>query len=53
MGPEFVGTAVVGVILAAAVILIVRKMIRDKKAGKSSCGCGCSSCPNSDFCHKH
>lgn len=54
MGSEFIGTAVVGIILAAAVILIVRKMIKDKKAGKSmSCGCGCGSCPNSEFCHKH
>ena len=30
---------------------IVRKMIRDKKQGKSSCGCGCSACAMKDMCH--
>lgn len=53
MGSGIIGTAVTGILLAAAVILIIRKMIKDKKAGKSvSCGCGCGSCPNSEFCHK-
>ena len=28
---------------------IVRKMIRDKKQGKSSCGC--SACAMKDMCH--
>lgn len=53
MGSGIIGTAVTGILLAAAVILIIRKMIKDKKAGKSvSCGCGCGSCPNSEFCRK-
>ena len=53
MGSGIIGTAVTGILLAAAVILIIRKMIKDKKTGKSvSCGCGCGSCPNSEFCHK-
>ena len=30
---------------------IIRKMIRDKKKGKSSCGCGCSSCAMKEMCH--
>ena len=41
-------------ILALALILfgVIRKMILNKKAGKTSCGCGCSSCPHSASCHK-
>ncbi len=31
-------------VLAAVVGLIVRGMIRDKKAGKSSCGGNCGDC---------
>jgi hypothetical protein len=26
-------------------------MIRDKKAGKSSCGCGCANCAMAGKCH--
>ena len=35
---------VIIVILAFVVGLAVRSMIRNKKAGKSSCGCDCGSC---------
>ena len=38
------GTAAVLAVIAAAVIAAVVKIVRDKKAGKSSCGCDCSSC---------
>lgn len=39
------GTLIVGVILAGAVALIVRKMIKDKKNGKSiQCGGDCGHC---------
>lgn len=31
-------------VLALAVGLAIRGMIRDKKAGKSSCGCDCATC---------
>ncbi len=31
-------------VIAAAVGLIIRSMIRDKKAGRSSCGGNCSCC---------
>jgi hypothetical protein len=26
-------------------------MVKNKKQGKSSCGCGCSSCGMKDSCH--
>jgi len=39
--------------LVAIVSLIVMKGIKDKKAGKSSCGCNCSGCAMSGECHSH
>lgn len=39
------GTVIVSVILAGAVALAVRSMVRDKKAGKSiQCGGDCKHC---------
>ena len=29
----------------------VVKLVKDKKKGKSSCGCNCGSCPMSGSCH--
>ncbi len=45
-------TLVVGAAVIAIVVLAVIKIVRDKKAGKSSCGCGCANCPMSGSCHK-
>ena len=45
------GTAIVIIVLVLVVGLIIWKMCRDKKQGISSCGCGCSACPNAEFCH--
>lgn len=47
-----IGTIIVGVILIAAVTLIILRMRKDKKEGKSSCGCGCSQCAMRGKCHK-
>ena len=46
------GTLIVALALAAVVGLIVFRMIRDKKRGKSACGCGCADCPMHGSCHK-
>ena len=35
----------------ALVVLAIVSMARDKKAGKSSCGCSCSGCALADKCH--
>lgn len=44
------GTFVVGAILVVIVALIIRSMIKDKKAGKSlSCGGDCKKCGG--HCH--
>ena len=45
-------TVIISMALLAIVAGIVIKMVKDKKAGKSSCGCGCSGCPMSSECHK-
>lgn len=44
------GTVIVGVVVVGAVGLIVRSMVKDKKAGKSlQCGGDCSHCGG--HCH--
>ena len=48
---ENIGTIVVGLVLLAVVILIVRIMMRDKKQGKSSCGGNCAGCAACGSCH--
>ena len=50
---EPIGDIIVGGVLLVIVAAIVIKMIRDKKAGKSACGCGsgCSGCASSNICH--
>lgn len=44
------GTITVLLILAVIVGLVINKMRKDKKAGKSGCGCGCSGCAMKDSC---
>lgn len=45
------GTIIVLLIVTAVIALTIFKLVRDKKNGKSSCGCGCESCANSKLCH--
>ena len=46
------GTLVIGLAVLAVVALIVWKMAKDKKNGRSSCGCGCANCAMRGQCHK-
>jgi len=39
-------------VIAAVVVLLIRGMIRDKKAGKSSCGGNCAACGACSSCGK-
>lgn len=49
MESSILGTFVAGGIVLLCVILIIRKMIKDKKSGKSiQCGGDCSKCKG---CH--
>ena len=45
------GTLLAGVIVLAVVILVIVKLIRDKKKGKIACGCDCGHCAASAGCH--
>lgn len=52
------GTILVALLLLTMVVLIVRRLILDKRAGKhicggscGSCGGGCSGCPMQGQCH--
>lgn len=45
------GTVVVLTVLIAIVGGIIYSQIRKKKAGKSSCGCGCENCASNGMCH--
>ena len=48
-----IGTISVGAVLLLIFGSIIFFMIKNKKAGKSSCSCGsCGSCPMSDKCHE-
>ncbi len=45
------GTILTLLVLALIVGLIIRGMIRDKKAGRSSCGNNCAHCAAAGTCH--
>lgn len=45
------GTAIVSVILAAVIAIAAWSVIKDKKKGKSSCGCDCRHCAMGSKCH--
>ena len=47
---ENLGTILVALALAVAVVLIILGMRRDKKRGRSSCPGGCSSCSMCGSC---
>ncbi len=44
-------TIIVLLIVIAVVVLVIMQMRKDKKAGKSTCGCKCAGCPNASLCH--
>lgn len=49
---ENAGTIAVSLALIGVVAGIVAKLRRDRKKGKSSCGCDCGCCPMAGSCHK-
>ena len=46
------GTIIVSLILVGIVAAIIVNMVKKKKAGRSSCGCGCENCAMKGACHK-
>lgn len=49
---ENAGTIIGSLLLVALVAWIVIRMRKDRKQGKSSCGCNCGCCPMAGSCHK-
>lgn len=45
------GDIIVIFVLAVIVGAIIGKMIRDKKKGKTACGCNCQGCSMCGSCH--
>ena len=48
---KFLPTVLICAVLVLIVGAILYSLIRNRKKGKSSCGCGCSSCPMGGMCH--
>lgn len=48
---ENLGTILICAILLAIVTSIIIYLIRQKKRGKSSCGCNCAHCAMHGQCH--
>ncbi len=46
-----IGTILVCIVLLVVVGLIVKKIVDDKKQGRSSCGNNCSHCAMHGQCH--
>ena len=49
---ENAGTILISLALIGLVVLIIVRLDRDRKQGKSSCGSSCGCCPMSGTCHK-
>lgn len=43
---------IIGFILVVGIIVLaVYSLVKDKKSGRTSCGCGCSNCAMNGECH--
>ena len=49
--PENLAAIIICAALLAGVTAIIVSMVRSRKKGKSSCGCGCTGCPMDGACH--
>ena len=52
---EWLYSNMANILIIAAVLgivaLVIFSMVRDKKTGRSSCGCGCANCAMAGKCH--
>lgn len=48
---ENMSTIIISAVLVMMVAAVIVSMIRGKKKGKSSCGCGCAGCAMNGACH--
>ena len=54
-GDTGMATFIISILLVIVIILVLRKMYRDKRSGKNSCGCGgsCAGCASAGICHQN
>ena len=50
---ENIGTIIICLVLILIVALIIVKLIKDKKMGKTTCGNNCAHCAMAGSCHQH
>lgn len=48
---KYLPTVLICVALVVVVGLIIFSLVRDKRRGKSSCGCNCAHCAMAGSCH--
>ena len=46
-----IATVIICLVLIAVVAAIIVSLVRNKKKGKSSCGCNCAHCAMAGSCH--
>ena len=46
-----IATIIICLVLAVIVALIIFSLVKNKKKGKSSCGCNCAHCAMAGQCH--
>ena len=46
-----IATIIICLVLAVIVALIIFSLVKNKKKGKSSCGCNCAHCAMAGSCH--
>ena len=44
-------TITICIVLIAVIAAFIAGLVKNRKKGKSICGCGCSGCPMSGSCH--
>jgi hypothetical protein len=47
-----IGTLIALLVLSGIIFAAVFVIVRNKRRGRSSCGCGCANCPMHGACHK-
>lgn len=48
---ENLATMIISAVLLLMVAAAIASMVRNKRNGKSSCGCGCAGCAMNGACH--
>ena len=46
-----IGTILIFLLLTAVICAVIHSMRKNKKIGKTSCGCGCAGCVLRGKCH--